>query len=128
MPDFLKQFLEHLWAPFASLSAIIGILVGYIWNHHRKRVDALETDVNILKQTVVYRSDLDLKAEEIKAEVKKEHERIIETLDSSIQTMRDELVTCNQNVMSHVSNLSSDIREIRDFMFQHLERRQKDRD
>ena len=128
MPDFLKQFLEHLWAPFASLSAIIGILVGYIWNHHRKRVDALETDVNILKQTVVYRSDLDLKAEEIKAEVKKEHERIIETLDSSIQTMRVELVTCNQNVMSHVSILSSDIREIRDFIFHHLERRQKDRD
>jgi len=128
MPDFLKQFLEHLWAPFASLLIIIGTLVGYIWNHHRIRVDALETDVGILKRTVVYRSDLDSKAEEIKAEVKVEHERIIDTLETSIQTMRDELVTCNQNVMSHVSNLSSDIREIRDFMFQHLERRQKDRD
>ncbi len=128
MPEFLTKALEYLWAIFASLFAIIGILVGYIWTRHKKRVDVLETDVNILKQTVVYRSDLDSKADEIKAEVKIEHERIIDTLESSIQTMRDELVTCNQNVMSHVASLSSDIREIRDFMFKHLERRQKDRD
>ena len=116
-----------LWI-IGVLFALLGGFLWYKWKRHEGRVDTIAEKVSKLENTVVYRSDLDAKSEEIQAKVKEEHERIIKTLETSIETMREELVTCNQSVMSHVSSLSTDIREIRDFMFQHLERRQQKRD
>lgn len=135
MPEFLNKALEYLWAIFASLFAIIGGLIWYIWDRHKKRVDALETshkelskDVTELKAKSIQVEDLDKREKKIMDRVDTEHQRIITTLEGSIETMKEELVTCNQNVMVHISNLSKSMDQMRDFMFNHLERRQKDRD
>ncbi len=131
MPEFLTKALEYLWAIFASLFAIIGGLVWYIWDRHKKRVDALETshkelskDVTELKAKSIQVEDLDKREKKIMDRVDTEHQRIITTLERAIDTMKEELVTCNQNVMSHIAGLHKGVDQIREFMFQHLERRQ----
>ena len=124
---FLLDALKWAWV------AIIGLLV-HIYNGHRKRIDGhgmrigvIEKDVSEMKSRVVYQADLDAKADEIKAEVKHEHQRIIDEQIKSNHVLRDELVTCNQNVMSHISTMRDDIREVRSLLMSVLDRRKEPR-
>lgn len=98
-----------------------GFLV-YKWNRHEKRVDKITEDLSVLQKTVVYKSDLDAKAQEIKDEVKAEHQRIIDEQKESNKVMRDELITCNQNVMAHIANLATDVREMRTMLIEWIKR------
>ena len=106
--------------------AIIA-LVLFIFNGHRKKLNALKEDVTQMKQHVIYRKDLDDKAEEIKNDVKAEHQRIIDEQKESNKVMRDELVTCNQNVMAHIASMKEDVREVRTMLMSLVERRQSPR-
>ena len=105
----------------------IVALVLFIFNGHRKKLNALKDDVTQMKQHVIYRKDLDEKAEEIKADVKEEHQRIIDEQKESNKVMRDELVTCNQNVMAHIASMKEDVREVRTMLMSLVERRQSPR-
>lgn len=103
--------------------AIVALVV-FIFNGHRKKINSLKEDVAQMKQNVIYRTDLDTKADEIKADVKEEHQRIIDEQKTSNRIMRDELITCNQNVMAHIASLATDVREMRTMMMNIIERRQ----
>ena len=106
--------------------AIVALVV-YIFNGHRKKLNALKEDVTQMKQHVIYRTDLDAKAEEIKNDVKAEHQRIIDEQKESNKVVREEVVTCNQNVMAHISSMKDDMREVRTMLMSLLERRQSPR-
>ena len=106
--------------------AIVALVV-YIFNGHRKKLNALKEDITQMKQHVIYRKDLDDKAEEIKNDVKAEHQRIIDEQKESNKVMRDELLTCNQNVMAHIATMQGDVREVRTMLMSLLERRQSPR-
>ena len=105
----------------------IVALVLFIFNGHRKRLNELRDDVTKMKQTVIYRADLDAKAEEIKAEVKEEHQRIIDEQKESNRILDERVVTCNQNVMAHIATMQGDVREVRTMLMSLLERRQSPR-
>lgn len=106
--------------------AIVALVV-FIFNGQRKKLNALKEDVTQMKLNVIYRTDLDAKAEEIKADVKEEHQRIIDEQKESNKVMRDELVTCNQNVMAHIATMKDDVREVRTMLMSLLDRRQSPR-
>lgn len=106
--------------------AIVALVV-FIFNGQRKKLNALKEDVTQMKQHVIYRTDLDAKAEEIKNDVKAEHQRIIDEQKESNKVVREEVVTCNQNVMAHISSMKDDMREVRTMLMSLLERRQSPR-
>ena len=58
-----------LWI-IGVLFALLGGFLWYKWKRHEGRVDTIAEKVSNLENTVVYRSDLDNKADEIRAEVR----------------------------------------------------------
>ena len=114
--------------------ALLGLLV-WTWKKHDSKVSKMderivivESDVHSLKAKYITKDDLDHREKKIMDRVDVEHQRIITTIDNSIDAMKDELITCNKNVMLHIENVSTDVREIREFMFNHIERRNPPRE
>lgn len=107
-----------------SGAALVGLLV-WIFKRQDAKIKKLQEVIAEMRENVVYKHDLDEKADSIEAKVKSEHERIIAEVQYSHNRihdlMREDLQACNQAVMNEV-------RQIREFMFNHLERRGKPRD
>ena len=116
--------LKWAWVAIMALLLYIFRRQNQKVDDHDEKLEKVIKDVDILQKTVIYRSDLDAKADEIKAEVREEHQRIIDEQKESNKVMRDELITCNQNVMAHIASLATDVREMRTMMMNIMERRQ----
>ena len=119
-----SYIIDGLLLVIGALFTLLSGFLVYKWNRHEKRVDKITEDLSVLQKSVVYKSDLDAKAQEIKDEVKAEHQRIIDEQKESNKVMRDELITCNQNVMAHIATMKEDVREVRTMLMSLLGRRQ----
>lgn len=120
----LLDALKWAWVAIIALVLYIFRRQSQKVDGHNEKLEKVIKDVDILQKTVIYRSDLDAKADEIKSEVREEHQRIIDEQKESNKVMRDELITCNQNVMAHIAGLATDVREMRTMMMNIMERRQ----
>jgi hypothetical protein len=106
---FLWEILKWLGA------AILGLLV-WIWKRQDAEIKSLKLTVSEMRENVVYKADLDEQADRIREEVKDEHTKIVEAVKDIQHIMRGDLVLCNEG-------LKTEIRELRGFLMNHLERR-----
>ena len=109
------------------LLLIVGILT-WIWKRQDSRIDGLAEKIG----NHVTKDDMNEKVAEVEARVQREHESIISEIhrsneqtqmrqDLANEQMRKDLKDCNSQVMGQVS-------QIREFIFNHLERRGKDKE
>jgi uncharacterized membrane-anchored protein YhcB (DUF1043 family) len=127
MPDFLTKLIEHLWAPFAALFTIIGILLGYIWKRHEKESDGKsqkldehieETtkrfgDLNVrmthLEADYVKRPFVEEVVKNVKADFHSDHSNLAKNLKEDIveseARMKETVAQCNQALRSEIGVL-----------------------
>lgn len=120
------------------IKGMVVLIVGWMtwrWRKLEAKVDKNDSDIILLKAEVVTIKELDLREAKIMLKVETEHQHIIDVLEKSLQEHQNKLITCNENVMAHVEVLrgdfkeaKSDIKEVRNFMMNHLERRQTEKD
>lgn len=84
--------------------------------------------------------NLEAKAKDIRESVASDHQRIYDKVDQvatsmlenqnrALQSMHQDLSACNRAVMDQINGpVMEQISEIRQFIFNHIERRSKDRD
>lgn len=138
MEALFAKLLGPIWELFKwLLTLVIGILT-WLFLRHEDSIKSLKTkvtEIDVLKAEVVTLKELDSREAKIMHKVESEHQRIIDVLERSLEEHQNKLITCNENVMSHVEVLrgdfkeaKDDIKEVRNYMINHLERRQKERD
>ncbi len=133
MPDFLTKIIEHLWAPFAALFTIIGILLGYIWKRHEKESDGKskkldehieETtkrfgDLNVrmthLEADYVKRPFVEEVVKNVKNDFHSDHSNLAknfkEELAESEERMKDTVAQCNQALRNEIGVLHTSFSE-----------------
>lgn len=136
MEAILAKLLGPIWELFKWLLTLVIGLLTWLFLRHEDSIKSLKTkvsEIDVLKAEVVTLKELDSREAKIMSKVESEHQRIIDILKRSLDEHQDKLITCNENVMSHVEVLrgdfkeaKDDIKEVRNYMMNHLERRQKD--
>lgn len=98
-----------LWKLVSGLAGIVVTVLGFVFVTDRKEQNDRISDIEAKISNMVTKPELDSIAEKIEKKFSEDHGSIIETI-------------------KHYHDLQrSDIQEIREFMFNHLERRGKDR-
>lgn len=121
MEAILVKFVGPLWEGTKWLmAALIGLLL-WTWKRQDSDIKHLKKAVSEMRENVVYKGDLDAQADRIREEVKDEHNKIVDSVKDIHHMMKRDLQMCNNNVMT-------EIRDLRGFLMNHLERRSKSRD
>jgi len=112
----IAKLAALLWETFKWLgAALLGLLV-WIWKRQDAEIKSLKLTVSEMRENVVYKADLDEQADRIREEVKDEHQKIVDAVKEFHENMRDDLHNCNNGLMV-------EIRDLRGFLMNHLERR-----
>lgn len=120
MEAIMVKLVGPLWETLKWLmAALIGLLL-WTWKRQDSDIKHLKKVVSEMRENVVYKGDLDQQAERIREEVKDEHNKIVDSVKDIHHMMKSDLHTCNQNIMT-------EIRDLRGFLMNHLERRSKPR-
>ena len=120
MEAILVKFVGPIWEFIKWLmAALIGLLL-WTWKRQDSDIKHLKKAVSEMRENVVYKGDLDEQADRIREEVKDEHNKIVDSVKDIHHMMKDDLHSCNQNIMT-------EIRDLRGFLMNHLERRGKPR-
>lgn len=140
MPEtLLAKLAGLLWETIKGLAVIIVGLLAYFFRKQDNALSSLKTEVSELKLRVVFKDDLDLKAKEIEARVAAEHQRIYDKVTEAVEILvnnqnrsndqlRNDLNACNRAVMDQINGpISEQITEIRNYVFNHIERRSTER-
>lgn len=135
MEILLAKTLGLAWDLIKGLVLLVVGWLTWRWRKQEAKVEKIDSDLTTLKAEVVTLKELDSREAKIMHKVESEHQRIIDVLEKSLQEHQNKLITCNENVMAHVEVLrgdfkeaKSDIKEVRNFMMNHLERRQTEKD
>ena len=138
MEALLAKLIGPLWELFKWLLTVFVGVLTWLFLRHEDSIKSLKnkvTEIYVLNAEVVTLKELDSREAKIMHKVESEHQRIIDVLERSLEEHQNKLITCNENVMSHVEVLrgdfkeaKDDIKEVRNYMMNHLERRQKERD
>jgi hypothetical protein len=116
MEALFAKLAAPLWETLKWLgAALLGLLI-WIWKRQDADIKSLKITVSEMRENVVYKADLDDQADRIREEVKDEHQKIVDAVKDIHGTMRDDLINCNQSLMT-------EIRDLRGFLMNHLERR-----
>ena len=120
MEAILVKFVGPLWEGIKWLAAaLIGLLL-WTWKRQDSDIKHLKKAFSEMRENVVYKGDLDEQADRIREEVKDEHSKIVDSVKDIHHMMKNDLHVCNQNIMT-------EIRDLRGFLMNHLERRSKPR-
>lgn len=140
MPEtLLAKLAGLLWESIKGLAVLIVGLLSYLFRRQDKVITDIQTELSTLKTRVVYKDDLDVKAKEIEARVAVEHQRIYDKVTEAVETLisnqnrsndqlREDMITYNVSVMKQINGpVSEQIAEIRNYVFNHIERRSTER-
>jgi hypothetical protein len=98
-------------------AAVLGLLV-WIWKRQDAEIKSLKISVETMHSN--YQSEIKKEADRIRIEVKGDHEKIEEKVIDAMKeihdNMRIDLHNCNNGLMT-------EIRDLRGFLMNHLERR-----
>lgn len=120
---------------FAAITSGFAAFAWYIWRGDRRRLRLVEERL----AHAVFKDDLEVKAKEIEARVAVEHQRIYDKVSEAVDILvanqnrsndqlRDDLNACNRAVMDQINGpISEQITEIRNYVFNHIERRSTER-
>ena len=143
MEIILAKLFGTLWE-FVKwlLLALAGLLV-WLFKRHDDSIKSLKTEVSEMQVQLaksVSLEHLEEKAKQIRHDVAADHQRIYDKVDQvakamlenqsrSLETMHQDLASCNRAVMDQINGpVMEQISEIRQFIFNHIERRSKERD
>ena len=130
-------FAKTIGIAWDLIKGLILLILGWLtwrWRKQEKKIEEIDSGLITLRAEVVTLKELDSREAKIMTKVESEHQRIIDVLEKSLEEHQNKLITCNENVMAHVEVLrgdfkeaKSDIKEVRNFMMNHLERRQTEK-
>jgi hypothetical protein len=114
----IAKLAAFFWESIKWLgAALLGLLV-WIWKRQDAELKSLKITVETMHSN--YQSEIKKEADRIRLEVKCDHEKIeekvIDAMKDIHENMRDDLHNCNEGLMT-------EIRDLRGFLMNHLERR-----
>lgn len=142
MEIILAKIFGALWEFIRWLFLVIIGLLTWLFLRHEDSIKSLKTEVSVMKVLLaktVNIEHLEEKAKEIRKDVASDHQRIYDKVDNvaksmmenqsrSLEMFREDLSSCNRAVMDQINGpVMEQISEIRQFIFNHIERKPTDR-
>ena len=143
----MEALLAKIIGPLAEfvkwLAMLLIGLLSWLFVRHDNSIRSLNTKVSAMQiqlAKTVTLENLEEKAKNIRESVASDHQRIYDKVDQvaktmlenqnlALQSMHQDLSACNSAVMDQINGpVMEQISEIRQFIFNHIERRSKDRD
>ena len=143
----MEALLAKIIGPLAEfvkwLAMLLIGLLSWLFVRHDNSIRSLNTKVSAMQiqlAKTVTLENLEEKAKDIRESVASDHQRIYDKVDQvatsmlenqnrALQSMHQDLSACNRAVMDQINGpVMEQISEIRQFIFNHIERRSKDRD